>query len=234
MKRANLALHMLFCAGLALVVCGFFLIIPDDWRSCTGYMNLIITLLLYCGTWLSFTMLCPRTDAFAERIPVMTVFWGVFYKFAIVAVLAMIAMGYFHLSFAWQIYTHLVIFFIFSVVLGAAYWTSSFIKNSHENDKQVIGKIDSVKSRFAILSVQVASLGAEYSDIKIKFSSIAEDCKYLSGSKLDEARRLEDMIEDRLTTFSSMLSSAAAPAEMERVLSELSGFIAMRKVLPME
>lgn len=234
MKRANLALNALFCVGLALIIGGFFLCVSTENRSPVAYMNLVVTLLLYSGIWGRFSLLYPKRDVFAERVPVMTVYWAIFFKFAIVEIIAMVAMGLCKVPFKWQIFVHLVIFFIFSVMIAVAYWAANFIRSSGERDKETIGGTDSVKSLVPLLSVEVASLGAEYSEVKTKFASIADDCNYLSGSNLAGAKELDEKINQRLTTFSSMISSSAAPAEMERILVETAKFVAMRKTMSME
>lgn len=234
MKRANFALNILFGAGLALIIAGFFLCVPADHRSAVAYMNLVITLLLYSGLWGRFALVFPRREVFAERIPVMTVYWAIFFKFAIVEIIAMVAMGLCNVSFKWQLFVHLVIFFVFSVVMGVAYWTSHFIRSSGERDRYTIGGTDSIKSQIPLLVVEVAALGPEYADIKAKFSKVADDCNYLSGSNLAEAKRLEAAISEKLSLFSSMLTSSASPDEMDRVVSEAAKFVSMRKTLPME
>lgn len=234
MKRANLVLNLIFAAGLALIISGFLLIVPVEYRTPVAYMNLVLTVMLYAGLWLRFTLLYPKKSLFAERIPLMTVYWAVFFKFAVVEILAMVFMGIAGVSFKWQIFIHLVIFFLFSVIMGSAFWLSRTVRDSTSSDKAILAGPDALRAKANLLLADLSALGPGYAGVAAKFSAIADDIRYLSGSTLPEAAHAEETISARLDALSSMITSRAEPSTLENFLPDIARYVAARKSLPLE
>jgi len=231
MKNKGAINTVVFFFGLAIILSGFYIFIPEDKRSDIFYLDLVVVCFVYFLNYSNFPGLFFSVSNFNKQISVlgMRLYFATFYS---VIAIAIILIGYFlKFEFKSQLFLQLIALFFLSIILVLAKRSNQHVQNFATEEANIRkGKAD-LLGALSKLELQLSRESVKWSNAQPILVKLKENARYVAPTTNSDAISIEQEILNEIQKCSSNASSNINSSEEEIIksLNTCSTLLAQRK-----
>jgi hypothetical protein len=232
-RLANLSFVAFAAAGIALLVAGFLLVVPEEKRTPVAWLDLIVVGAVFLVNFSNLSIVRFKHGGFSEEIPKLGVLWtadAIYTTLALGGIWFGRVLG---LSFGIQLWYHSAICFALLVMVWVGNRASDHASRVASGEKSLRSSLDSVKTAVETCDSAFARLGPRWTSEYNELQRVKEDVRYLSPCDNPEAVALDLEISAVLRGISANLATAnpsgANGREVHEPLTRCQSLIRLRK-----
>ena len=184
--------------GLGIILLAFCLLIPQQERSDTAWLNMVVVSLVFIANFAMFMVRLRGRSDFDARLARLSVLGTAISTYTVLALGCVLIGAYLGLPFNWLLVGQATAGFVFAVLYISATYTYHGVAAAgadHDEQRQGVKQLRSTLDR---LNVQFHCAEGDLTEAGALWSHLLEDARYLSSCTRPEARELEENLERNL------------------------------------
>ncbi len=219
--------------GLALIIFGFFLLVPTEKRNATAWLDLIVVSALFL---LLFVMISPwrlRADGFDTYISKLSVLLPLSIIFTALS-LGIVIVGWVQgISFNYQLFAQLLLSFGILVGASLAILASKQVEKVAGLETQTSESLQTLKVAILGCEKTMADLGPEWNQERESLRKLKENARYLSPSVEPDAISYDQQLCKEIQELSDVIHMPSQPEakrnEVRAKLEKCTSLMSFRK-----
>jgi hypothetical protein len=208
---------VLYFVGIALLLVGFFLLVPPEWRTDAARLDLAIAFIVYSVNFPLVSIWWSKPASFNSRIPALGLLGlcDLFYS------ICAIGLGWYGivylLSFRLQLIGQLCLLFLALVVAAIAWMASAHAVEMTEEEKDLHRGLDRLRASIGQCESEIFTRTPIQEQLRQRILKLKEDARYLSPSSDISALSYEEQIATLVDNIRLKLSDRSTPSTSSSV-----------------